>query len=128
MPQTDVLPLHYIPHIEQEPRKPARPYPTPRTRLVSFSVDTFGTFTDIHGFLYRRTSYWNAYTYHHGRPIKDASGLEPALTCGTSIVCLPAEFEPLTVAINSFINDYCKNYHKTVLVPDLGYAPSTDGV
>ena len=51
MPQTEVLPLHHIPHIEQEPRKPARPYPTPRTRLVSFSVDTFGTFTDIHGFL-----------------------------------------------------------------------------
>ena len=49
--QSAVLPLHHIPHIEQEPRKPARPYPTPRTRLVSFSVDTFGTFTDIHGFL-----------------------------------------------------------------------------
>lgn len=61
-PQSGVLPLHHHPHIEQEPRKPARPYPTPRTRLVSFSVDTFGTFTDIHGFLYRRTSYWNAYT------------------------------------------------------------------
>ena len=52
MPQTEVLPLHHIPHIEQEPRKPARPYPTPRMRLVSFSVDTFGTFTDIHGFLW----------------------------------------------------------------------------
>ena len=51
-PQSVVLPLHYNPHIEQEPRKPARPYPTPRTRLVSFSVDTFGTFTDIHGFLW----------------------------------------------------------------------------
>ena len=49
-PQSSVLPLHYHPHIEQEPRKPARPYPTPRTRLVSFSVGTFGTFTDIHGF------------------------------------------------------------------------------
>ena len=51
-PQSGMLPLHYNPHIEQEPRKPARPYPTPRTRLVSFSVDTFGTFTDIHGFLW----------------------------------------------------------------------------
>ena len=58
----------------------------------------------------------------------DASGLEPALTCGTSIVYLLVEFEPLTMAINSFINDHCKNYHKTVLVPELGYAPSIDGV
>ena len=29
----------------------------------------------------------------------DVSGLEPALTCGTSIVYLLAEFEPLTMAV-----------------------------
>ena len=56
-PQSAVMLFHYHPHIEQEPRKPARPYPTPRTRLVSFSVDTFGTFTDIHGFLIKTIQY-----------------------------------------------------------------------
>ena len=93
-------PLAFIPlvttlpaAIEQEPRKPARPYPTPRTRLVSFSVDTFGTFTDIHGFLISPNILLER--LHHNnqvRPIKDASGLEPVLTCGTSIALLLAEF------------------------------------
>ena len=59
----------------------------------------------------------------------DASGLEPALTCGTSIVLLLAEFEPLTMAVYIFTNDNCGKYHKdSLLVPELGYAPSIGGV
>lgn len=42
----------------------------------------------------------------------DASGLEPALTCGISIVYLLAEFEPLTIAIYIFSNDHCGKYYK----------------
>ena len=41
---------------------------------------------------------------NHVRPIKDASGLEPALTCGTSIALLLAEFEPLTMAVYAIAN------------------------
>ena len=38
-------------------------------------------------------------------------------TCESSIMYLPVEFEPLTVAIDNFINDHCRNYHKTVFGP-----------
>ena len=55
---------------------------------------------------------WNVYT--HPRFNTAEQLIVTLSTCEPSIVYLPVEFEPLTVAIDNFINDHCRNYHKTV--------------
>ena len=55
---------------------------------------------------------WNVYT--HPRFNTAEQLIITLSTCESSIMYLPVEFEPLTVAIDNFINDHCRNYHKTV--------------